>query len=166
MLKSLYQTQDAELPPCVLKSEIFNVLGGNSRSPCTLLPWASAEGLWGKTGNCPCLEIGTRNGNFLENLANSLIPLLDLILAITAYLPVWHTLHKSQVHSSGVMQWWAFNSLVCSAFLAELRNLRADSTVCLHCVTVTRQQIFNGLLQVAVVAILPHATAERKHLGL
>jgi len=37
-------------------------------SPCTFVPWASAEELWGKTGNCTYPEIGTKNQTFLENL--------------------------------------------------------------------------------------------------
>jgi len=53
----------------------------------------------------PPLEIGPKNQTFLE-IMKSAAPfwLTDLILAMTAYLPVRHTLHKSQVHGHGVMQ--------------------------------------------------------------
>jgi len=48
----------------------------------------------------------------------------------------------------------------------RLRNLLADcSIVGLCCVTITWQQIFNGLLQVTAEGVLPHVTVERRHLG-
>jgi len=49
---------------------------------------------------------------------------IDLILAMTVYLSVRHTLHKSQVHHPGVMQRWACSSLM----LHWVAKLRADSS--------------------------------------
>jgi len=51
---------------------------------------------------------------------------------------------------------WSF-SCIC-----RLRNLRADCFIVdLHCITITWQQIFKGLLQVTIIGILPHVTVER-----
>jgi len=58
------------------------------------------------------LEIGAKNPKMLENLKSaSRFRLIYLILAITLYLPAL-TLHKSQLHCSGVMQWRACSSLM------------------------------------------------------
>jgi len=64
------------------------------------------------------------------------------------------TLHKSQLHYSGVMQWRACSSLMSTpSFALTLRNLRAHcSTVVLCCVTITWQRFFKGSLQVTIVS--------------
>jgi len=66
------------------------------------------------------------------------------------------TLHKIQVHCSGVMQWWACSSLISAfSYRVRLRKLRADcSTVSFYCVTKTWPQIFKRLLQVMVARVL------------
>jgi len=47
-----------------------------------------------------------------------------------------------------------------------LRKSRADcSTVGLHCVTITWQQIFKISLYIAVAGVLLHEAVERTHLG-
>jgi len=60
----------------------------------------------GKTGFCPPLEIGSENQKMLQNLkSSSRFRLIDLILAITLYFTgMALTLHKSQLHCSGVMR--------------------------------------------------------------
>ena len=78
------------------------------------------------------------------------------------------TLHKSQVHCSGVMQWWACSSLIHCFFACRgrLPNLRADcSTVDLHWVTNTAKILTSASAPVAVADVLPHVTVERKHLA-
>ena len=87
---------------------------------------------------------------FLVKLV-ALFGLSDLIFAITVYLPL---IHCKRVRSS-VIQWWAD---VCSfACKGRLRYLWAEfSAVVLCSVTITRQQIFKGSLQVTVVRLLPH----------
>jgi len=51
--------------------------------------WASAGG---KTGICIPLEIGIRNQNFPKNLTSvAQFQLIDLFLAVTLYLQLWHS---------------------------------------------------------------------------
>jgi len=60
-----------------------------------------------KTGICPPPEIGTKKAKFLENVKSAVwFWLVGLILAMTAYLPMWHT-----AQWSGNMQLWACSSL-------------------------------------------------------
>jgi len=58
----------------------------------------------GKTGICAPLEIGTKKKNSENMKSAAQCQLIGLILAMTVYFPVGHTLHKSQVHGPGVMQ--------------------------------------------------------------
>ena len=92
----------------------------------------------------------------------SYIPINWISLAMSLLFPVWHsTLHKSQVHCSGIMQWWVCISLMSTPLPAEVgyRNLWSDgSAVGLYFVTITGQQIFKGSLQVPVEVVLPHRT--------
>jgi len=62
---------------------------------------------WGvKTGICLSVKIGTKKQNFLENLTSAAqFRLIDSILAMAVFAGMTLTLHKSQVHFSGVMQW-------------------------------------------------------------
>jgi len=50
--------------------------------------WASAEG---KNGHLPPLEIRSKNKNFQKPEVSNLIPITDLILAMTVYLPISHS---------------------------------------------------------------------------
>jgi len=52
----------------------------------------------------------------------------DLILAMTAYLPVSHT---AQVHCCGVIQWWACSSVMCAPLLADAGWESCQQTVLL-----------------------------------
>jgi len=106
------------------------------------------------------LEIGTRNQNFLAHI--------DLILALTVYLPAWHPQcirtrftvlllcsDELAVHSC---------PLPCLSAGASCETCvqNADcSIVWLYCVTMTWQRIFALSLQVTVVGVLPHASVER-----
>jgi len=68
-------------------------------------PWASA--VYGHNGHFPPLEIGIKNQRIVENpnsAASSQV--IDLLLGIRLYLPVWHS-HWTwcHVHCHGVMQW-------------------------------------------------------------
>jgi len=53
-----------------------------------------------QNGHFPPLEIGPKKEkNFLENMKSAAqFRLIDLILAMTVYSPVRHTLHKNQVY--------------------------------------------------------------------
>jgi len=65
-------------------------------------------------------------------------------------------LHKSQVHYSGFLLWWACSSLM-SFFSCRgrLRTCQADCfMVCLYCVTITWQQIFKDSLKLMVEGFL------------
>ena len=56
--------------------------------------WGATHGRpqGGKTSICPPLEIGEKNENFLEIMkAVAKLRLIDLILAVTVYLPVLHS---------------------------------------------------------------------------
>jgi len=63
--------------------------------------------------------------------------LIDLIIAMTVYLPAWHTLHKESAslfwcHAVMKLQFTHVRSFACRG---RLRNLRADCfTVRLYCV--------------------------------
>jgi len=67
------------------------------------------------------LEIGIKNQIFLEN------PEVGILIPINwfdscndiFFARMKLTLHKSQVHSYSVMQWWACNSLMSPALPAE-----------------------------------------------
>jgi len=61
-----------------------------------LLPKRKSSSSWatagGKTGICMPLEIWTKHQNFPENLTSAAqYPLIDLFLAMTLYLPLWHS---------------------------------------------------------------------------
>jgi len=71
------------------------------------------------------------------------------------------TLHKSQVHSYSVMQWWACSSLISPPLPAEA----GCSTVGLYCVTITWQHTCKGSLHITVAGVMLHETVERTHLG-
>jgi len=68
------------------------------------------------------------------------------------------TLDKSQVHCSGVIQWWelAIRSCPLICLQSRLRNLGEDcSAVGLYCVSITWQQIFKHFLNFTAVDVLP-----------
>jgi len=65
------------------------------------------------------LEIETKKENFLEKLKLAAqFRSSDLILAMAVYVPVWHTLHASQVHCFGVTHCFHV-MLLCSDGLAD-----------------------------------------------
>ena len=69
-----------------------------------------------------CLEIGIRNQIFLEK------PEVGILIPInwfdscndSFFASMKLTLHKSQVHSYSVMQWWTCSSLMSPPLLAEV----------------------------------------------
>ena len=90
---------------------------------------------------------------------------MSLILAIAAYLPVWHTAQEVGslfwCHEVVSLQFTHVRYFACRC---RLQSLWVDcSIVTLHCVTLTKtwQQIFKG--SVTVVGILPDVTVERRH---
>ena len=56
-------------------------------------------------GICPSLEIATKNQNYLESLTSAAqFRLIDLFLAMTVYLPVWHS-HCTRARFTVVMSY-------------------------------------------------------------
>ena len=96
------------------------------------------------------------NQNFLENLKSaSWFRLIDWILAITFYLPVWHS-HCTRSNFTVLV--WCSDELAVHSYpllylqTQKLRNFRAHcSTVALCCITITWQPIFKGSLEVTIV---------------
>jgi len=94
----------------------------------------------------PPLEIGAKNQNFFLNLKwAAIFRVLHLIVAMTVYLPVYHT-DNHTAQESGSLFWChammrlQFARALSFACRGRLRTLLADcSTVRLYCVTITRQ---------------------------
>jgi len=61
----------------------------------------------------------------------------------TVFFGMTLTLHNSQVHCSGIMQWWACNSLVFTPLRGQTWE-RIFSGAGVYCVTISWQQIFEG----------------------
>jgi len=106
-------------------------------------PWASAGG---GNGHLPPLETGTKNQNFQENMnPTAQFRLIVFILAMTVYLPVWHSLtqHKKWFWGNAVVS-LQFTRIRCLA----LPNMGAGSSAFgLYCATIAWQHILKGLLQ-------------------
>jgi len=70
----------------------------------------------------PAWKLGLRTKYFWKNLKSaSYYRLIDLILAMTVFfVGMKLTLHKSQVYSCSVTQWWACSSLVSPPLPAEV----------------------------------------------
>jgi len=71
------------------------------RAPNLLLALGAIHGRpqGAQNGHLPTLEIGSKNQNFLENMQSAAqFRLIDLILAMTVYLPVRHS-HCRRVSS-------------------------------------------------------------------
>jgi len=95
------------------------------------------------TWNGHFLEIGTKNKKFLEK--PEIGSLTDLILAMAVlFADMTLTPHKSQVHCSGVMQWWACSSLnPLHCWQRQVAKFGSGcSNIGLYCVTITWQQRF------------------------
>jgi len=77
----------------------------------------------------------TKNKKNLENLKpGSWFRLSVLIRATTFHLPfVTRTLHKSQLHCSGVMQWWACSSLMPTLASADSNVTKRASALFCYC---------------------------------
>jgi len=89
-----------------------------------LLSWASAEGA---KQAFLSLEIGSKIQKFLENLQSaSWFWLIDLILAITLYTPVWHS-HSTRA-SFTVLLWCSDELAVHSLSTLKLRQLMRFSS--------------------------------------
>jgi len=75
-----------------------------------------------KRAFAPRLEIGIKKQIFLEKPeVGILIPINWFDSCNDSFFAVVKlTLHKSQVHSCSVMQWWACSSLVCLPLPAEV----------------------------------------------
>jgi len=124
---------------------------------------------WVKTGICPSLEIETNNQNFLENLASAAqFRLIDLILAMAVYLPVWHSRctkarfsvlvscdDELVVHSCPLLCLQGQVAKLASGLFYSWSLLRSNKTA-------TNLQYS---LQVTILGVLSHVTAERRHLG-
>ena len=89
--------------------------------------------------------------------------LIDLCLAMTVYLPVWHShctradsLFWCHCHAVLILQFTHARYFACSCRWSNLRTV--CSTIGLHCVTITRHQILKDLLQVMVLWLFPHVT--------
>ena len=76
----------------------------------------------GKTGICPRLETGIKNQIFLEKTEVGMLIPINWFDSCndSVFAGMKLTLHKSQVHSCSVMQWWAYSSLVSPPFPAEV----------------------------------------------
>ena len=94
--------------------------------------------------------------------------LIDLIFAMTVFLPVWNS-HCTRVRFTIIVPCsdeLAVHS--CPSFVCRggLRMWWADcSTVGFYCVTIPRQQTCKGSLCIPVTGVLWHETVERRHLG-
>jgi len=86
---------------------------------------------------------------------NTIIPIfVELILAMTVYFPVWYTAQEPSslfwCHAVvNCLQFTHIHYIYLQRQFAKVGNGR--STIGLHCVTVTWQQIFKGSLQVAAI---------------
>jgi len=74
----------------------------------------------GKTHICPPWKLGLRTRYFWKNLKSaSSFRLIDLVLAMTMFLPIWNS-HCTEVRFTAyVMQWWACSSLMSPPLPAE-----------------------------------------------
>jgi len=129
--------------------------------------WASAGG---KTGICLPLEIGTKNQKFLEKLKSAVyFRVINLILAMTVYLPIWHS-HCTRTRFT-VLVWCSdeFGIHSCPLLCLQMQVAKLASRL-FHCWsllcnnTVSWQLIFKGLLQVTVADILSHLAVECRQL--
>jgi len=127
----------------------------------------------GKTGICPPWKLDLRAINLLKTRNQKLIPISwvkpcnDSLFAGAAL-----ALRTSQVHCPGsgscsvAVMSLRFTFARSFVFSGRLWNLEADcSGIGPYCVTITWPQSFKGWLQVTVVGVLPHVTADRRHLG-
>ena len=113
-----------------------------------------------QNGHLPPLEIETKKQKFVENLKSAVqLRLVRLILAMTVWLPIWHS-HCTRLRFAIPVTCSDALALHLIRFFAcrgRLRNWGANcSTICLCCVTVTWQQIFEVALEVTVVGVLSH----------
>ena len=120
----------------------------------------------GKRAFAP-LAIGTKKQIFLENLnSEAHFRWIDLILALTVYLPVWHSLHKSQDHYScnACCDELEVHSSPLFFLQSQVAKLASGFFIVgLYCVTLTWQQIFKASLQKmaeGVFRIFPEVTVE------
>ena len=101
------------------------------------------------------LETGTKNQKTLENLKSAVqFRFIDLILAITLYLPVCHS-HYTKANFT-VLVWCSDELAVHSCLLLHLQTrvaklVSACSTVSLSCVTITWQRNLKGSLQATII---------------
>jgi len=112
-----------------------------------------------KTVICPSLEIETKNQNLWENLTSAAqFQLVDLFLAMTVYLPVWHS-HCIRARftvlgsCSGEL---SVHSSLLLCLQGQVAKLADCFTVGFYCVTITWQQIFWCSLQVTMVDVVCH----------
>jgi len=86
-----------------------------------MIAWASA-GQERQNGYLPRLEIGVKNQIFLEKSEIGILIPINWFDSCndTFFGGVNLTLHKSQVHSYSVMQWWACSSLMSPPLPAEV----------------------------------------------
>jgi len=108
------------------------------------------------TGIFPSMKIGTNNQKFVESLkAAAQLRIIQLILAMTVYLPIWHshcTLARFSVLVS-CSNGGAVHSCPLLCVVRKVAKLANGSTVGLYCVAITWQQIFKGSLQVTTVGV-------------
>ena len=149
-------------PAFVLKSWIFNALGGNCPQSLHPPPSVFLQTCCGAKQTIVFswkLEIRTKICR--KPKANSLISIIWFDSSNNSlFVGMTLTLHKFRCDAVLSLQFTHF------AFGCKLRNLRAVCfTVGLYCVPRTWQQIFEGSLQVAEAGVFQHVTVEHKHLG-
>jgi len=107
----------------------------------------------GQNGHMPSpLKIEIKDQNFLEILKSAAYFLNNWFNFCydSLFAGITLTLHRRQVHCSGVMQ---LRTLFC--LQRQVRKLRTGcSTVGLYCLTIAWQQIFKGSLRVTVAGVL------------
>ena len=97
----------------------------------------------------PALKLGLWNKYFWKKMKSASFRLIDLILAMTVFLPVWNS-HCTRVRFTIIVSCsdeLAFPHVPSFACRGGVRKSRADcSTVGLYCVIITWQQICKGSL--------------------
>ena len=123
-----------------------------------------------KRAFAPRLEIGIKNQIFLEKLeVGILIPIIDLILAMTVFLLVWNS-HCTRDRFTVVVLCSDELAVHSCPFLCLQRWVAKVASGLLYCwsfycVAITWEQIFKSSLYIAVAGILLHETVERRRLG-
>jgi len=119
-----------------------------------------------KTSICPPWKLALRTKYFCKNLKSaSSFWLIDLILEITVFLPVWNS-HCTRLRFTVTVSCSGELAVHSCPYRGGLRKSRADcSAVGLYCVTIPLQQSCRGSLYITVAGVLSHGAAARRRLG-